>query len=487
MGDVIGAAADRAFHVCIPNLAHERHVRCDGRVQRVWTAPRAIAHAADGRVDRTRGERHALSVDQHVVPPHRQSGDRYLEPFDRPVHIAHGPGRRAFFAHHVPGFERAAQFQLHPVVLDAPVEREAEFPVRPEPCRIEGEPVAVQIAKHVEEVGPHVVRQHELVVEQRRPAHHAVVVGLLPKARDQRADQQLLREAHLGVRRHLERAKFHQTQASGGTVGRVEFVDADLRAVRAAGDVDEQVAEDAVDEPGGNARRAARRHLGERDLELVERIEPRFVDARCLARRPDEQSREQIRKRGMVLPEADDALEQIGPAQKWAVGRRRRADDDVIAAAGSGVLAVELKFLRAQPRLTGLFVERRRDRDGLAPAARRLNVHLDDARIGRHLDHVDARVERRRIAFDVNRRPEIRGRAFDRTQQFEIIGCRFGRRHEHADTPVTRFDGNRRAHGTIDRDALLHETLPLPRRILRIGGEDVLRGRERIFGLDRAG
>ena len=59
----------------------------------------------------------------------------------------------------------------------------------------------------------------------------------------------------------------------------------------------------------------------ERDLELVEQVLPRLVDARRLAGRPDEQAGEQIGQRRMPLPIEDQALEQIGPAQERAVGR----------------------------------------------------------------------------------------------------------------------------------------------------------------------
>ena len=161
------------------------------------------------------------------------------------------------------------------------------------------------------------------------------------------------------MRRHLEAAEFHQAQPPGRTVGRVELVDADLGAVRVAGDVDQQVAEDAVHQPRRDVARVARRNFVEGDFQFVQRVEARFVDARRLARRTDEQAREQIRERRMVLPEGDQALEQIGPAQERTVGRRRRADDDVIAAAGAGVPAVEQELLGAEAREARFFVQRR--------------------------------------------------------------------------------------------------------------------------------
>ncbi len=72
---------------------------------------------------------------------------------------------------------------------------------------------------------------------------------LLPEPGDQRAQQQLLRQAHPRMRRHLERAELDQAQPAGRAVGRIELVDADLGAVRVAGDVDQQIAEQAIDQP----------------------------------------------------------------------------------------------------------------------------------------------------------------------------------------------------------------------------------------------
>ena len=51
----------------------------------------------------------------------------------------------------------------------------------------------------------------------------------------------------------------------------------------------------------------------------------------------------------MVLPVQHQALEQVGPAQERAVGGRGAADDDVVAAAGAGVLAVDHELVGAEP------------------------------------------------------------------------------------------------------------------------------------------
>ena len=64
---------------------------------------------------------------------------------------------------------------------------------------------------------------------------------------------------------------------------------------------------------------ARRRHVRERDLELVEAVVARLVDARRLAGRADEQAGEQVGQRRMALPVEHEALQQVGPAQERRV------------------------------------------------------------------------------------------------------------------------------------------------------------------------
>ena len=99
---------------------------------------------------------------------------------------------------------------------------------------------------------------------------------------------------------------------------------------------------------GGGVALAGRRHLRQRDLELVERVVARLVDARRLAGRADEQAGEQVGQRRVALPVQDQALQQVGPAQERAVERRRAADHDMVAAAGAGVAAVDHELVGAE-------------------------------------------------------------------------------------------------------------------------------------------
>ena len=122
--------------------------------------------------------------------------------------------------------------------------------MRCEPLGLHGEAGAPQVADNAFQVGPQEVRQHEAIVQRRAPAHQRLPVGLLPEPGDERADEQLLGEAHARMRRHLEGTELDEAQAAHGTVRRVELVDADFGPMRVAGHVDEQVAQQAIDQPG---------------------------------------------------------------------------------------------------------------------------------------------------------------------------------------------------------------------------------------------
>ncbi len=293
--------------------------------------------------------------------------------------------------------------------------------------------------------------QHEPVVQPRAPADQLALDRVFPEPGDQRADQQLLGKAHLGVWRHFEAAEFHEPQPAGRAVGGIELVDADFRAVRVAGHIDQQIAEQAVDQPGpGRVALAGRGHLRHGDFKLVEAVVPRLVKARGLRSRTDEQAGKQIGQRRVALPVQDQRFEQVGAAQERAVIGRRAANNDVVTAAGARVLAVDHEFIGAQSRQPRLFIDRLGDRDALVPICRRVDIDLDDAGVGRHPDHIEARVRWRGIAFDVDRQAQLFGRCFGGSDQFEIVLEFFGGRHEHGQSPIARFDRKRGAHLALD-------------------------------------
>ncbi|MNL45422.1 hypothetical protein D3C87_1680680 [compost metagenome] len=138
------------------------------------------------------------------------------------------------------------------------------------------------------------MRQQEPVVQLRAPARQLRRrIGFAPETSDQRPQQQLLRQAHARMGWHFKCAQFQQPKASRCAVRRVEFVDTKLGTVSVASDIDQQVAQQPVDQP----RRALftrLRHLRESYFQLIQGIVACFVDARCLGRWADEQSGKQI-------------------------------------------------------------------------------------------------------------------------------------------------------------------------------------------------
>ena len=104
-------------------------------------------------------------------------------------------------------------------MLDRPAERKAELALRFEPGRIERVAGAGEVIQDLEEIAPDEVLEHKTIVQGRAPAHWLAVERRAPKGGDERAEQQLLRQAHARVQRHLEGAEFHKAKPSGRAVG----------------------------------------------------------------------------------------------------------------------------------------------------------------------------------------------------------------------------------------------------------------------------
>src|SRR5205814_9258271 len=96
---------------------------------------------------------------------------------------------------------------------------------------------------------PNEMPEHEPVVQRGAPAHQRTMLRLTPKPSDQGTQQKLLRQAHPCVRRHFERTEFDEAEPAGWSVGREQLVDADFSAMGVAGDVDQEIAKQTVDEP----------------------------------------------------------------------------------------------------------------------------------------------------------------------------------------------------------------------------------------------
>ena len=128
----------------------------------------------------------------------------------------------------------------------------------------------------------------------------------------------------------------------------------------------------------------------------------------------------------------DEALEEVGAPQERAVQRRLTADDDVIAAARSRMLAVDHELVGAETRKPRFFVDDFGGGDAFAPARRGMDVDFDHAGVGRDADDVHARIDRRRVALDLHRQPHFFCGRLSGCDQFEIILEPLDRRQEHA-------------------------------------------------------
>ena len=128
-----------------------------------------------------------------------------------------------------------------------------------------------------------------------------------------------------------------------------------------------------------------------------------------------------------------------------------------------------------------------------------MDVDLDHAGIGGHLDDVDARIVGRPIAFDLDRGLEIGRRRLDRRDELEVVLESLQRRNEHAHVAVAGLDGESGANRGV-------AVAGVARRLRRLGwaprhgggaGEPLVRALEqdlrlgqfaaRHEGVDRAG
>ncbi len=186
--------------------AGDRDARVAGRRQR-----HAPAVAGDGVALGVRGPRASPAA---VRPRYRRSARcRRWRPARPSRARARAPG----------------EFQLHALVLDLAAEREAEFELRRRTIPGRGRSrCCLRSSSTSRKSAQTIMRQHEAIVQRRAPADEAAVERVLPEARDEGADQQLLREAHARIGRHLEAAELDQAEPAGRAVGRIQLVDADF-------------------------------------------------------------------------------------------------------------------------------------------------------------------------------------------------------------------------------------------------------------------
>ena len=296
------------------------------------------------------------------------------------------------------------------------------------------------------------MRQHEAIMQNCAPAHRAPFDRCFPSPGDQSPQEQLLRKVHAGVRRHLKTAKFHEAETPRRPVRRVKLVDADLGAMGVPGDVGQHVAQQPVDQP--RRRRwsiLGFRDLRERDLQFVKRVVPRLVDPRGLTGRSDEKARKEVGQRRVPLPKQDQRLQHIRAAQKRAVVWRGATDYHVVSAACTGVAPVYHELVRPKAALARLFIDGFGGSHAIVPTGSGVDVDFQHAGVGCDAYHVEARIIRWRISFDVDGQTHVLCGGFSGCKQIEIIFGVFHGRHKDTQTPVAWLDRDRRADRAADR------------------------------------
>src|SRR5208283_1078418 len=96
---------------------------------------------------------------------------------------------------------------------DGPDKREAEFEMRREPLRLKFISAFPKLSQNVLPIEPHEMRKHETVVQGGSPTHQFLFTRRAPEMCDQSSKNQLLRDAHPRVRRHLESAHLDESES----------------------------------------------------------------------------------------------------------------------------------------------------------------------------------------------------------------------------------------------------------------------------------
>ena len=220
MRDVVLAAAERAVHPGVDQIEGERRVHADGRMQR------GAAAARRGSARRRRIRRRCRSAAAAAARPLQvsdvaladQAGDLDLQALDATNRRSARCRRRA------PSSPSTCQGSsaVRSSTCDAARGEIAERGKRNSKCGANhsasqrvAELAAVPRSRRSKSCQTKCGSMKRSCSSVPQRLSRARAVGLLPEARDQRAHQQLLRQAHARVRRHLEGAHLEQAEAAG--------------------------------------------------------------------------------------------------------------------------------------------------------------------------------------------------------------------------------------------------------------------------------
>ena len=235
----------------------------------------------------------------------------HLDALHRRVDVARGAGLRRFLAEHVPRLDRVAH-------LERARRRRSSVPTSGQRSSTNGryavggqrDAARGEVREHVLEVAPHAVRQQEAIVQRRRPSARARAwYGSLRERGDAaRAPGSTCAAAMRGCGGISNaRSSTSPCRPCGVRGSNSLSIEISARWVEPATSTSRWRNSASTCHGGGGLVVRAR---GERELELVERVVARLVDARRLRRRADEQAGEHVRQRRVVLDERDQAREQ---------------------------------------------------------------------------------------------------------------------------------------------------------------------------------
>ncbi len=144
-----------------------------------------------------------------------------------------------------------------------------------------------------------------------------------------------------------------------------------------------------------------------------------------------------------MLPESDQAAQQIRTAQKRTIQGRRSAQSDVIAASRSGMQAIEHKFFCAESTPTRMIVQCKSNILELLPRIRGMHVYLNHAWIWSHREFFQAVINRWTVSFQPDRQAELASNLFDACQQIKVMFEIIQRRQKNMYHSVAQFDTQR--------------------------------------------
>src|SRR5262245_15372746 len=251
MSHMVRTPSDRTLRLNVNHIEDQRSMHGNRRMQTPRRLPCSISDTANEiPVRASRLQRKSSSITSHSDSLIRQSPHSYLHSLQGRVDIAGGPAGARFLTQHVPGFNRLPELQFHTFVAHAPVNGKTKFSVGSEPVTVKCISGLLQIPDNLFKILLHKVRQQEQIMKTGAPSDRSFLIRLAPEPGHERAHEQLLRKTHPCMWRHLESTHLDQTESSRRTVRLIELVDTELRAMRVACHIHEQVSKDSIHQPG---------------------------------------------------------------------------------------------------------------------------------------------------------------------------------------------------------------------------------------------